>query len=71
MGISTVENVVLRDDAGVDEDAGDNGVQESQILTDERTDGPYDFTDLKRQGDGVHQRSVDDDGEGESATSPS
>ena len=40
-----VEKVVWRDDAGVDED--DDGVQESRILTDERTGGPYDFTDLK------------------------
>jgi hypothetical protein len=42
-----VEKIVLRDDAGVDEDAGDDGVQESRILTDELTGGPYDFTDLK------------------------
>ena len=42
-----MEKVVWRDDAGVDEDAGNDGVQESRILTDERTGSPYDFTDLK------------------------
>jgi hypothetical protein len=32
--------------AGVNLDAGDDGVQEGWILTDERTSSPYDCTDL-------------------------
>jgi hypothetical protein len=41
-----VEKVVWMDNDN-SADVGDDGVLESQILTDESTGGPYDFTNLK------------------------